>query len=364
MRRTLLAGTAGAVALSALSTAALGAAAQAQQIGWPGALNPAGAPSDAAASPLLAQPDAWAGFAHVGYHLDPHWRVELQGGYRAGATTPTAGPAAGLCAATLAGAVCGPRDRALGAYAMVANLVYDALPDSRWFDPFAAFGAGLSQPDPSTVAVVNPALQILQTNARSSLAYQALVGLAFRPHDRLHFDLTYRWLGSMGPTPLGQPTVFNSRFYQDQTVAISVRYALFSPKAAVPPAPSFGLASASSSWPQAAPARRTVVVETPSNPAGLAAEAQAAVREAAFSASQGRGSHVVVDGHADTASAADYNSRLSERRAKAMADAMVTLGVPASALDIRWTADGADAQPAAAGAALIASQSPPGAAQR
>jgi outer membrane protein OmpA-like peptidoglycan-associated protein len=51
---------------------------------------------------------------------------------------------------------------------------------------------------------------------------------------------------------------------------------------------------------------------------------------------------VVVDGHADTTSEADYNRRLAERRAKAMADAMVSLGVPAARVDLNWTADGAD----------------------
>src|ERR687889_814648 len=28
------------------------------------------------------QEDDWAGFARLGYQLNPHWRVELEGGYR------------------------------------------------------------------------------------------------------------------------------------------------------------------------------------------------------------------------------------------------------------------------------------------
>jgi opacity protein-like surface antigen len=332
MRPTLLASTACATALIALVA---GAKAQPS--------NPAtGSMADPSSSALVAQPEDWAGFAHVGYHLDPHWRVELQGGYHAATTSPAG--AVNLCAAPLAGVLCGPRELGLGAYSAVANLVYDAMPDSRWFDPFVAFGAGVSRPDPAEIAAISPALQQLEADARGSLAYQAVVGLAFRPHDRLHLDLSYRWLGATGASPLGQAAAFNSRYYQDQTVAISVRYALSSPRAAVAPAPALGFASPAG---LGAPAPHTVVVETPANPAALAAEAQAAVRQTTLSAIEGRGSQVVVDGHADTASAADYNRRLAERRAKAMADAMVSLGVPASALAIRW-GEGADAAPAMA----------------
>jgi outer membrane protein OmpA-like peptidoglycan-associated protein len=343
MNRTLLAGTAAAVTLLAASAPAC-----AQPAGWTdaaglgaGSANGGPTPGDGQASALLVRPEEWAGFAHVGYHLDPHWRVELQGGYRAGEASPA--QADGLCAAPLAGVVCGPRERLMGAYAMVANLIFDALPDNRWFDPFFALGGGASRFDPGTIAAANPLIERLQTSAGGAqLAYQALVGLAFRPHDRLHFDLSYRWLGGGGSAPNGQAVAFNNRFYQDQTVSISVRYALSSPRAALAPAPSFGLASAAAPLAASAPAPHTVVVETPSNPAALAGEAQATVRQAALSASQGRGSRVVVDGHADTASAAAYNQRLSERRAKAMADAMVALGVPPSALDIRWDGDGPD----------------------
>jgi outer membrane protein OmpA-like peptidoglycan-associated protein len=340
MKRNLLAGSALALAL-----AIAGSAAHAQVIG--------AEPSDSAASdPLVAQTAGpagdWAGYAHVGYHLDPHWRVELQGGYRPGATSPAAlapGAARGPCADPMSGLACDPRDRALGAYSAVANLVFDAMPDSRWVDPFVGVGVGVSRFDPGPIALTNPAMQLLQMNAggAAQLGYQAVVGLAFRPRDRLHFDLTYRWLGAAGPAVSAQQAALNSRF-QDQTVAISVRYALSIPRTAIAPAPSFSLASSGGAARLTLRANRphTVVVETPSNPAALSAEAEAAVGQTALSASQGRSSHVVVDGHADTASAADYNRRLSERRAKAMADAMVSLGVPVSSLDLNWSSEEAD----------------------
>ena len=49
-----------------------------------------------------------------------------------------------------------------------------------------------------------------------------------------------------------------------------------------------------------------------------------------------RTSETVV-GHTDTSGSVAYNLRLSERRAKATADALVSLGVPQTSLDVSWT---------------------------
>jgi hypothetical protein len=45
---------------------------------------------------------------------------------------------------------------------------------------------------------------------------------------------------------------------------------------------------------------------------------------------------VSVVGHADTSGPADYNYRLSERRARAVVDSLVARGVPASAITAAW----------------------------
>ena len=66
----------------------------------------------------------------------------------------------------------------------------------------------------------------------------------------------------------------------------------------------------------------------------LTPEAQQVVQEAASYASQGHATKVVVVGHTDTSGSDAYNERLSERRAKAVADALVGLGVEQSALAV------------------------------
>jgi outer membrane protein OmpA-like peptidoglycan-associated protein len=68
----------------------------------------------------------------------------------------------------------------------------------------------------------------------------------------------------------------------------------------------------------------------------LTPEAQTVVQEAANYASGGNATRVVVVGHADTSGSAAYNVRLSERRAKAVADALVGLGLGADKLQVDW----------------------------
>jgi outer membrane protein OmpA-like peptidoglycan-associated protein len=68
----------------------------------------------------------------------------------------------------------------------------------------------------------------------------------------------------------------------------------------------------------------------------LTPEAQQVVQEAAAYAAQGNAASIVVTGHADTSGSAAYNVRLSERRAKAVADALVGAGVNQTALSVDW----------------------------
>jgi outer membrane protein OmpA-like peptidoglycan-associated protein len=60
------------------------------------------------------------------------------------------------------------------------------------------------------------------------------------------------------------------------------------------------------------------------------------VSEAAQYAQAGGATRVVVVGHTDSSGSPAYNVRLSERRAKAVADALVGLGVAAGTLAVDW----------------------------
>jgi outer membrane protein OmpA-like peptidoglycan-associated protein len=68
----------------------------------------------------------------------------------------------------------------------------------------------------------------------------------------------------------------------------------------------------------------------------LTPEAQAVVQEASDYAKTGTPTSVVVVGYTDTSGSDAYNMRLSEKRAKAVADALVGLGVDQSKLQVDW----------------------------
>jgi len=201
---------------------------------------------DVVASPSTddgAAPDkAWTGYAKLGYHLDPHWRLELQGGYHdeTAVTEKTVDPVGGAgalgralgqvgqCDNLWAAPACGQPDGSGQIYSYSGKLIFDFAPDNRWFDPFVGIGARLAPNN-------NPQLQILGFSPGDTpFAYQAMAGIAFRPIGPVHIDLTYRWTAgglSMRATPLPGP----AGRYQDQTLAIGVRYLFAAPPS--PPSP-------------------------------------------------------------------------------------------------------------------------------
>ena len=60
------------------------------------------------------------------------------------------------------------------------------------------------------------------------------------------------------------------------------------------------------------------------------------VQQAAQYAMSGAATQVTVIGHADTSGSLAYNVRLSERRAKAVADALAGLGVNQGVMSVDW----------------------------
>ena len=67
------------------------------------------------------------------------------------------------------------------------------------------------------------------------------------------------------------------------------------------------------------------------------------IGDAADAASRARAVRIQVIGHTDTSGSPKYNVRLSERRAKAVADALVGLGVAQSTLGVDWKGESAPA---------------------
>ncbi|WP_333587641.1 outer membrane protein, partial [Phenylobacterium sp.] len=206
------------------------------------------------------QDDDWAGFARLGYRLNPNWRVELEGGYRPGDISSVRGGAnnaiLGLCTPgvvrTATASTCGSPTGDIEAWTLMGNVIYDFAPGAA-INPFIGAGVGINHVRmdvagqfsnvPGTLSATNPAIQNLRIDDDdTALAYQVLAGLAWQASERLNVDLTYRYLGgtdldfaSAGSANL-QPGVFTGQ-YSDQSVTVGLRYAFSAPAAAPPPPP-------------------------------------------------------------------------------------------------------------------------------
>ena len=401
MKFTLLAGA----ALAAVF-AASGASAQVVN-GWYGAVDvgwhrPEGIEATSANNSPDGRPfeftfdsqEDWVGFARLGYRINPNWRVELEGGYRPsemgpvrGDATRVSGGSTGICSVnvlrTASNPTCQDPYGTISSITTMVNVIYDF--NFSWFQgivPFVGAGLGLNFVDmelvgqygvvPGPTTAGNPRFQNLLIDDNDvTIAWQALAGLTWNATDRLALDLTYRYLsgsdltfdsrssaapgngGFAGSAGL-DPGAFSGS-YEDTSITLGVRYAFAPPPpppepAPLPPPPvetppPYVPPPAETPPPPPPPQAREFIVYFPFDQSILTPEAQTVVQEAASYAQQGNATRISVVGHADTSGSAAYNVRLSERRARAVADAMVGLGVNAGIITADWRGE---SQPAVA----------------
>jgi OOP family OmpA-OmpF porin len=233
----------------------------------------------------------YSAFVRGGYRIAPNWRVEVEGGYRPSSD----------------------KGRYLGGHSdtetAMANVIYDFFPDAKW-QPFIGIGAGAVRQDLHEDGLLGTLL-----SHRVSVAGQAIAGLSYAASDQLNVDLTYRYIQSdkFDVTCVGQcVTPQHYKDYQDNSVTIGLRYLFAAPPPPPPPPP------------------------PPFDQFILTPEAQTVVQQASQYANDGHATRVVVVGHTDTSGSVAYNLRLSERRAKAVADALVGLGVPQTVMNVDW----------------------------
>lgn len=370
MKLKLLAG----VALASLFTAGT---ASAEPNGWYGAIDAGynfwsddveAISTTTGPSLLIEVEDDFAGFARLGYRFTPNWRVELEGGYRAGDIGQVSNQANGLpavCNAVPATGPCNSPDGEHTATTFMANVIYDFGNEDWGFRPFVGLGAG--------VAIVNTELLGTFAGARTvgvgaddsstKLAAQGLAGVAVALGDRANIDLTYRYLvANMGFNTVTSTTAsaigpYEGRYEGVHTVTLGLRYAFGADEPAYvpPPAPQPLPPAPQPPRPQPAPpapvvpADREFVVYFDWDRSDLTAEAQSVVTQAANYAKSGRPTRILIVGHADTSGSAAYNVGLSNRRARTVGDALVAQGINGGVISLdgkgetalaRATADG------------------------
>ncbi|GGG45219.1 membrane protein [Caldovatus sediminis] len=229
-------------------------------------------------------------------------------------------------------------------YGVMANVFYDfdprflGLAQQSWIQPYVGAGIGWVWHEYDRVrgrfpfAPGTSEFRIDDTDGR--FAYQVMLGAAFpfAPLGVPGLTLTaeYRFMGTLNPAlaasvrtpatggafvPIGniEPQNFN------HSLLVGVRYAFAPPR---PPAP------APAPAPAVAPAPRTFLVFFDWDRADLTARARQIVAEAAQAARTQQVTRIEVAGHADRSGSAQYNQRLSQRRADNVAAELVRNGVP------------------------------------
>jgi len=272
-----------------------------------------------------------------GYEWGP-WRFEEEFRYQtSGLTGLTIGPAAGLAAPQVVGLgnvggstklVSGNRD----AYAFMTNAIYDFAVG--WpVTPHIGAGIGAVILHDSISLRNNSALDApgvlghkISSSSQVEFGYQGIAGIRYNINPALAFDLDYRYLGTEDPTfhsvnPVGK---YKSGYSSHNLVAsLTVRFG-----AALPIIPPLA--------PPAPPpiARRVFLVFFDWDKSTITPEGMAIIQQAAAAFRAGGPVTIQVTGYTDASGSAGYNQRLSERRANAVAQAMVGQGVPRQAMAV------------------------------
>ncbi len=150
----------------------------------------------------------WAGFARLGYRFDPHWRGELELGYRNGALNRVLGKGVvgssaepiGICnVASITATTCGQPPRGYAdQWTGMANLIYDFFPDSS-FHPFVGAGVGVDYNKSHVGGVIRTPTGgdfIHLKDDKAHFAWQLIGGDTFDLSPQWALDLTYRFLQS------------------------------------------------------------------------------------------------------------------------------------------------------------------------
>ena len=269
----------------------------------------------------------YVGVLSLGYGYGNGVRVELEGSFRQNDVDSSSG--FGLARPTRAGGDA-------SSYGIMANALYDFdLGSDSFLHPYVGVGAGYMFHQYNDVfargAGGAPGVTVDGTDGR--FAYQAIVGAAFPIGAVPGLALTaeYRFMGTLtqdldarsNTGTRGTAEVEN----MNHSLLLGLRYAFgVTPPAPAPVAPT----------PAVAPApARTFLVFFDFDRADLTDRARQIIAEAATNAQRVGTTRIEVSGHADRSGTPQYNQRLSERRAAAVAAELERRGVARSAMAIQ-----------------------------
>ena len=238
------------------------------------------------------------------------------------------------------------------------NALFDLDIGSRYVFPYVGVGGGYQWSTWNGMRTVTPATgETLNLGGTAgNLAFQGIVGISFPvPHTPgLSVTAEYRYMGMLGPEgfhatvdrPGAAPVAGNFAIMENlnQSVLLGIRYAFSVPPPPVASAP----AAAAAAVPAPVPVR-TYLVFFDWDSADLTDRARQVIAEAAQGSTRVRTTRIEVSGYADRSGTAQYNRKLSLRRADAVTAELVRDGVAREQIGVAGYGDSNPLVPTAAG---------------
>lgn len=215
--------------------------------------------------------------------------------------------------------------------ALLGNVAYDYQLTDRWMLT-GGLGLGAARVSHNIRNLSNNSLYL--GGSGTDFTWQGMAGISYALVHNVEISLEYRYMNIGTTRAVSQFAPVRFANGQDQTVMIGVRWYPFAEEAAAsssapapPPPPPAPLPVPRPASPP--PPLKTFVVFFDFDKSALDDVARVTIGDAVRSARQNNFVHIMINGHADTMGSNHYNRKLSERRAIAVKEQMVSLGMPA-----------------------------------
>ncbi|MDB5363465.1 MAG: hypothetical protein JWO51_4762, partial [Rhodospirillales bacterium] len=256
----------------------------------------------------------------VGWGFGNGFRAELEGGYRRNDLRSVRNST-------------NPNGGALGTESVMVNGLYDIDPgmfgvQSYGFMPHVGVGVGWARPRFDHASSYNGNVV---SGKDDVLAYQGIAGVSYALAPQIKLDLDYRYFGTQNgnynssPGLTGTGSVTRTSL-NDQEVTLGVRYEFWTPVVAQAPLPAVAAPPPPAPVAKAPEVQRAFQVFFDFNKADITSAAAHVIQQASDSVKAGHMTQINVTGHTDTVGSAKYNQALSERRAAAVKQQLITDG--------------------------------------
>lgn len=268
-----------------------------------------------------------AGILALGYSYANGLRGEVEFGHRSNDVDSAGGVSTGGNSNVTSGMINGYYDFATGTSVI----------------PYLGVGIGVGRLSMNADPIGSTSIN----SAGTGLALQGIAGLAYPINDSWAGTVEYRYFNLQGVemnTRAGSQVDVD---YDAHTFMVGLRYTFGAeekkPMAEPAPAPAPKPAPVAEKKPEPKPAppkpepvARNYIVFFDWDKSTISSEAAAVLKTAAENAKKGNISRIQATGHADTSGTRNYNTKLSERRARAVQAELNRLGIATDQIAVDW----------------------------